>query len=203
MSPNGQTSEGLQAAYAEAMARWAEAVDEVMGSAAATGASETLLKLFATQQEARSQTMERWAQAMEEMVGTEGFAAASSQMLTLYAQQQQALREASKAAAESMHIPTTDDLAAVSQLVVNVERKVDEATELLAAVLARPEPGDQLAAVAARLEAIEERLAELSSAAAAATPAKPATPRKAAAKPAAAKAARPRAARARSPKSGA
>jgi polyhydroxyalkanoic acid synthase PhaR subunit len=98
--------------------------------------------------DAYAQGIERWSTAMEEIVGSEDFAAASGQLLALYAQQQQSLRAASRVAAESMQMPTTEDLAEVAQLVINVERKVDEVT-------------DQAAGILTRLAAIEEAISQL------------------------------------------
>ena len=96
--------------------------------------------------------IERWSKAMEEIVGSEDFASASGQLLALYAQQQQSMRAASRVAAESIQMPTTEDLAEVAQLVINVERKLDEAN-------------DQSADLVTRLGAIEEKLAALADAA--------------------------------------
>jgi len=96
--------------------------------------------------DAYAQGIERWSKAMEEIVGSDDFAAASGQLLALYAQQQQSVRAASRVAAESMQMPTTEDLAEVAQLVINVERKLDEVT-------------DHSADGATRLTAIEARLA--------------------------------------------
>lgn len=158
MSAGDGASGDPRKAYTQATEHWAQALDEMMNASAGTEASEALLKLWATQQDARASMVERWAEAMEDLVGTEGFAAASSQILIQYAQQQQALREASQAVAESLSVPTTKDLAAVAQLVVNVERKVDEATDQLALLVANPDPSAQLAAIAARLVAIERHL---------------------------------------------
>jgi chromosome segregation ATPase len=122
--------------------------------------------------DAYAQGIERWSKAMEEIVGSEDFAAASGQLLALYAQQQQSIRAASRVAAESIQMPTTDDLAEVARLVINVERKVDEVTDQAADVATRltaieTRLADTTAAAHAiptRLTAIEERLAEVASA---------------------------------------
>lgn len=102
--------------------------------------------------DAYAQAMQRWSKAMEEIVGGPDFAASSGKLLAVYAQQQQALRAASRIAAESMQMPTTEDLAEVARLVINVERKVDELT-------------DQAADVVPRVTAIETRLADATAAA--------------------------------------
>ena len=129
--------------------------------------------------DAYAQGIERWSKAMEEIVGSDDFASASGQLLALYAQQQQSIRAASRIAAESIQMPTTEDLAEVAQLVINVERKVDEVTDQgagdamrltaietqLAAITTQL--GDATAAahtIPARLSAIDERLAEAASA---------------------------------------
>jgi polyhydroxyalkanoic acid synthase PhaR subunit len=129
--------------------------------------------------DAYAQGIERWSKAMEEIVGSEDFASASGQLLALYAQQQQSIRAASRIAAESIQMPTTEDLAEVAQLVINVERKVDEVTDQGAGHTARLTAIEtQLTAVAAqfadatavahgipaRLSAIEQKLAEAASA---------------------------------------
>jgi polyhydroxyalkanoic acid synthase PhaR subunit len=98
--------------------------------------------------EAYEQVVEGWSKAMEQMVASEEFASASGEFLKRYVAMQESLRTASRAAAESVHFPTTDDLARLAQLVINVERKVDEIS-------------DEAHAVAERLAAVEARLAEL------------------------------------------
>jgi hypothetical protein len=145
-------------AYTKMMQRWRDALEEMSGAEGFAATSEKFLKAFVEQQAARAEIVERWAQAMQEMAGSDAFAAASGQLLALYAQQQQALRAASRATAEALEIPTTDDLAETSRLVVNVERKVDEVT-------------DQLTALGARLDGIEAALRDLAAAAAAPPPA--------------------------------
>jgi polyhydroxyalkanoic acid synthase PhaR subunit len=98
--------------------------------------------------EAYEQAVEGWSKAMEEMVASEEFASVSGELLKRYVEMQESLRTASRAAAESVHFPTTDDLARLAQLVINVERKVDEVS-------------DEAHAIAGRLAAIEARLDEL------------------------------------------
>ena len=124
--------------------------------------------------DAYAQGIERWSKAMEEIVSSEDFASASGQLLALYAQQQQSMRAASRVAAESIQMPTTEDLAEVAQLVINVERKVEEIADQSADVVTRLSAietrlGGATAAdvIPARLDAIEKRLAELAAAAAA------------------------------------
>lgn len=106
---------------------------------------------LALMREAYARGVEAWSEAMEELVGSEEFAAGSGRLLALYAQQQEAVRTAAKLAAESVHMPTAEDLAAVARLVVNVERKVDELTETAAA----------LSGLDARLAAAEAGLARI------------------------------------------
>jgi polyhydroxyalkanoic acid synthase PhaR subunit len=110
--------------------------------------------------EAYDQAVEGWSRAMEQMVASEEFATTSGEFLKRYVEMQESLRAASRAAAESFHVPTADDLARVAQLVVNVERKVDEVS-------------DETHAIAGRLVAIEATLAELERRGAAAAPRKP------------------------------
>ena len=98
--------------------------------------------------EAYEQAVEGWSKAMEEMVASEEFASVSGEFLKRYVEMQESLRTASRAAAESVHFPTTDDLARLAQLVINVERKVDEVS-------------DEAHAIAGRLATIEARLDEL------------------------------------------
>jgi polyhydroxyalkanoic acid synthase PhaR subunit len=96
--------------------------------------------------EAYEQVVEGWSKAMEQMVASEEFASASGEFLKRYVAMQESLRTASRAAAESVHFPTTDDLARLAQLVINVERKVDEVSD------AAHDVAERLAAVEARLE---------------------------------------------------
>lgn len=123
--------------------------------------------------EAYARGVAAWSSAMEELVGSEEFAAGTGSMLALYAAQQEGIRTAAKLAAESVHLPTADDLAAVATLVANVERLVDEAHESLIAVHARlavvetatariAELERSLAgvpAIAARIDALEKAVA--------------------------------------------
>jgi chromosome segregation ATPase len=183
MSEGGGASWTTGEAYAKLMEGWNQAFREAAGKAGFAESSETFLNAFVEQQAVRAEMLEQWANAMQELAGTDAFAAASGQLLALYAQQVQALRAASRATAETLQIATTEDLAATSQLVVNVERKLDEAT-------------DQLAAVSGRLDAIESTLRDLAARAATPPPAAP-TPSEAAepAAPAAAAAKRSAAAK--------
>lgn len=109
--------------------------------------------------EAYEQAVEGWSQAMERMVASDELASASGEFLKRYVEMHESLRKASRAAAESVHFPTTDDVARLAQLVINVERKVDELS-------------DQAHAIAGRLATIEATLDEL--ARRAARPPKPA-----------------------------
>jgi polyhydroxyalkanoic acid synthase PhaR subunit len=103
---------------------------------------------FRPMREAYGQAVEGWSKAMEQMVASEEFASASGEFLKRYVEMQETLRTASRAAAESVHFPTTDDLARLAQLVINVERKVDEVS-------------DEAHAIAGRLATIEAALDEL------------------------------------------
>jgi hypothetical protein len=105
-----------------------------------------------------------WAKTLEKMVGTRDFAVASSEFLKRYLELQENIRAASKATADALHLPTKDDFDRIAQLVINVERKVDEVSDSVHEVASRPEPPSAeaaLAAIADRLEAIERTLAEL------------------------------------------
>ena len=104
--------------------------------------------------EAYEQAVQGWSMAMEEMVGGEEFAGASGQVLRRYVEMQESLRTASQAAAEGLHLPSTDDLARVAQLVINVERKVDEVSDEVHLVIAR------LAEIESALEELSQRGAE-------------------------------------------
>lgn len=111
----------------------------------------------ALMREAYARGVEAWASAMEEIVGSDEFAAGSGRLLALYAQQQEGIRTASRLAAESIHLPTAEDLASLARLVANVERKVEESTDAVTAL------GERIAA----LEGMTERLAALETAVAA------------------------------------
>lgn len=118
-------------AYAELMGRWAAALGEISGDEEFVRASERLLQTFAQQDALRARVVERWSEAMQELAGSEQYAAASGQVLALYAHQQEVMRAASRAVAEGMHLPTTDDLSEVARLVVNLERKIDAVADRL------------------------------------------------------------------------
>lgn len=131
--------------------------------------------LLALMREAYTRGVDAWSSALEDLVSSEEFAANSAQLLTLYAQQQEGIRTASRLAAESLHIPTAEDLARVAGLVANVERKVDEVSESGGAVVARLQAiEDRLGGLATasvvqtRLKAIESKVAALATVAPAA-----------------------------------
>jgi len=109
--------------------------------------------------EAYDQAFEGWSKTMQDMVASEEFASASGQILRQYVEMQEALRAATRATAESMLLPTADDLARIATLVVNVERKVDEVS-------------DEVHGLAGRLAAIETALDALGKGAAKAPAAK-------------------------------
>ncbi|MGD9695328.1 MAG: hypothetical protein AB7V42_06675 [Thermoleophilia bacterium] len=158
---------------------------------------------FAPYRLAYDQAVENWAKTMQDVVGTDEFASVSAEFLRRYVEFQEALRTASRTSAESLHLPTADDLARIAQLVVNVERKVDEVsdqTHAAAAKVAEAAPAEALASIADRLTAIEATLAEL---AARPVPAPVAAPAPAAeAAPVAEAAPAPRARRARATTAG-
>jgi hypothetical protein len=155
---------------------------------------------LALMREAYARGVEAWASAMEEVVGSEEFAAGSGRMLALYAQQQETIRTASRLAAESIHMPTAEDIASLARLLANVERTVDESNEAIVALgerLAGVEkavgavPADTVARLEERLAGAEAAIARIESALAASAAATatdtPAAPPGPAAKPAAAK----------------
>jgi len=83
---------------------------------------------------AYDQAAENWSKSMEQVLSSEDFAAAAGRMVARYADAQEALRLAAKASSEQLHLPTKDDLAQVSGLVLNLERKIDDATDQLFAL---------------------------------------------------------------------
>ncbi len=83
---------------------------------------------------AYDQAADTWSKSMEQVLSSEDFAAAAGRMVARYADAQEALRQAAKAGSEQLHLPTKDDLAQVSGLVLNLERKIDDATDQLFAL---------------------------------------------------------------------
>lgn len=139
----------------------------------------------ALMREAYARGVEAWASAMEEIVGSDEFAAGSGRLLALYAQQQEAIRTASRLAAESIHLPTAEDIASLARLVANVERKVEESTESITALGGRiaeieksvaAVPAATIAGLEARLTSAEDTLARLEAALAARPPAATSAP---------------------------
>jgi hypothetical protein len=154
---------------------------------------------------AYGEALDTWSKSVEQAVSTDEFAAVSGELLRRYVQFQEAVRRTSQATADALHLPTRDDVASLAQLVINVERKVDEVSDELDALVRRapagPDPeiavlGGRLSAIEARLEglgAIEAKIDALARAVAASAPppapaaaeeAPPAAPAKAAAAPA-------------------
>ena len=119
---------------------------------------------FTALKQAYDDAAQAWGQTVEQMVGTEEFAAASGQFLKRYVEMQAAVRTSSAAAADSLHLTTKDDVARVAQLVGNVERKVDELTDELHALVDRlaQVPGTNvLSELGERLTSIEASLQRL------------------------------------------
>ncbi len=80
---------------------------------------------------AYDQAAESWSKSMEQVLSSEDFAAAAGRMVARYADAQEALRKAAESTSDQLHLPTKDDLARVAELVLNLERKVDAATDQL------------------------------------------------------------------------
>jgi hypothetical protein len=80
---------------------------------------------------AYDQAAESWSKSMEQVLSSEDFAAAAGRMVARYADAQEALRQAAEATSDQLHLPTKDDLARVAELVLNLERKIDAATDQL------------------------------------------------------------------------
>jgi polyhydroxyalkanoic acid synthase PhaR subunit len=78
---------------------------------------------------AYDQAAESWSKSMEQVLSSEDFAAAAGRMVARYADAQEALRQAAEATSNQLHLPSKDDLAQVSQLVLNLERKIDDASD--------------------------------------------------------------------------
>ena len=101
--------------------------------------------------------VEAWSAAMEQLAGSDRFAADAGELLAMYARQQDAIRAAADLAAESVQMPTADDIARVAQLVVNVERKVDDLVRAGEALDARL---DAIEAALRRLQAASDAQAD-------------------------------------------
>lgn len=115
---------------------------------------------FEPVREAYEEALAGWAQAMQQTMGGPDLAAASGNLLSGYVAMQESLRATSQLTADALHLPSKDDLARIAELVVNVERKADELTDQLHALVAaaeRPRP-DGLASIEDRLAAIEAKL---------------------------------------------
>lgn len=124
--------------------------------------SEPMPDPLSLMRDAYAQGVEAWSSAMEELVGSEEFAANSARLLALYAGQQEAIRTASRLAAESIHIPTIDDIERVATLVVNLERKVDEMVEAGGALDRRAtEIETSIASAAKLIGGLQERVEKL------------------------------------------
>lgn len=114
---------------------------------------------FQVLRESYEQATEAWAQAVEQAISTEEFAASAGKVMERYTEMQEVLRKTSEAVAEQLHIPTKDDIARVAQLVIHVERKVDDVSDQADELLRRGDPAETVAALADRLSVIEERIA--------------------------------------------
>jgi polyhydroxyalkanoic acid synthase PhaR subunit len=114
---------------------------------------------FAAARQAYEQMSQVWSRTMEQMVSTDEFANASGAFLTRYVELHEATRRTGKATAESLHLPTRDDLAGVAQLVVNVERKLDEVADESYSVARAIDGAGREDGLLARVSALESGLA--------------------------------------------
>jgi hypothetical protein len=122
---------------------------------------------------AYDQAAESWSKSMEQVLSSEDFAAAAGRMVARYADAQEALRKAAESTSDQLHLPTKDDLARVAELVLNLERKVDAATDqLFELAKSRPEfPSPEVwNQISDRLAALEAALQTLVSSPAAVAP---------------------------------
>lgn len=122
---------------------------------------------------AYDQAAESWSRSMEQVLSSEDFAAAAGRMVARYADAQETLRRAAETTSDQLHLPTKDDLARVAEIILNLERKVDEATDQLFAVArSRMEAStsDQLAQISDRLAALEAAVGRLADVPGAAEP---------------------------------
>jgi hypothetical protein len=113
---------------------------------------------------AYDQAAESWSQSMEQVLSSDDFAAAAGRMVARYADAQEALRKAAESTSDQLHLPTKDDLARVAELVLNLERKVDAATDqLFELAKSRPEfpSPDVWAQISDRLAALEASVQSL------------------------------------------
>ena len=111
---------------------------------------------FQALRQSYDQATEAWAKAVEQAISTEEFAASAGKVVERYTEMQEALRKTSQAVAEQLHIPTKDDIARIAQLVINVERKIDEVTDLTDALVRSSQTSDDEA-----ITALGERFAAL------------------------------------------
>lgn len=72
---------------------------------------------------------ETWAKSMEQFISTEEFASAAGAVMERYANMQEAMRKAAEASFEQLPVPSKEDIARVAQLVINVERKLDDVSD--------------------------------------------------------------------------
>jgi len=72
---------------------------------------------------------ETWAKSMEQFISTDEFASAAGAVMERYANMQEAMRKAAEASFEQLPVPSKEDIARVAQLVINVERKLDDVSD--------------------------------------------------------------------------
>jgi hypothetical protein len=82
---------------------------------------------------------ESWAKSMEQFISTEEFASAAGAFMERYANVQEAMRKAAEASFEQLPVPSKEDVARIAQLVINVERKLDEVSDSVFALQDRPD----------------------------------------------------------------
>ena len=106
--------------------------------------------------DAYQDVIDSWSESVDQMIRGEDYAAAAGQLLKRYVDFQWAIRDSAVAAADSLHMPTKDDLARVATLIINVERKVDQLSDEFAGLAKATEAAQQGVP-----EAVEKRLAKI------------------------------------------
>lgn len=120
-----------------------------------------------------------WTQMLEQMMGTQAFASAMGQWLDNNLKAQEVAKKNAEASLNALNFPTKSEITRLAEQIVTLDAKVDDLLFALERV------GDDVQALKERgpegirseLEALGQRVAELSDAAGKARTAKPATSR--------------------------
>ena len=97
---------------------------------------------FALWKQWYEQSEKAWGRSAAEATGTEAFAEMQGKMLESFLAFQKTLRDASRTQFEALGIATRDDVARLGEIVLGLEEKIDQLTDLFRSSVGGTPPSD-------------------------------------------------------------